>query len=493
MAYFSRLTINNGSGADAVNIQDGGNSITVDGSLSSIGSITNNVGIKDNGNVISVDDADSSLTVDGTVGVSGIVAVNGTVNINELPDISFHSSNLSAFGDLLTVTHTPVIQGDFVYGLNTQIWNTPTTLGSGATVDTLTGRLRVLSGTDSTGYAYLTTRRIAKYRAGQGTTVRFTPVFATVQANNTQFMGMGNIISNALYDGYFFGYDGTSVGIAHFAFGVQTFYPQTDWNQDKCNGTGASGFNWNPAFGTPVMISYPYLGYGDIKFFLLNPNTGDWVLCHIIKYANTSASPQLSNPNLRFLAYSKNSGNTVTTTMYCGSFSVLLSGTRSFISNPKWAIDATKTGVSTTETNILSIKNATTYNGMPNRSLIRLQSITIGGIPSANSKQTTIRFRINATAGTPLNGFTTINGTTADNGATITSGNSVASYDVTSSTISAGTMIWNTIVVTAGSSGHIDLLPYEIFIAPSEILTISGISNSPSADITVAINWNEDI
>lgn len=53
------VTINNASGASAVNIQDGGNSITVDGTVT----------VQDGGSTISVDDNGSSLTVDGTVAI----------------------------------------------------------------------------------------------------------------------------------------------------------------------------------------------------------------------------------------------------------------------------------------------------------------------------------------------------------------------------------------------------------------------------------------
>lgn len=87
--------VNNGSGASAVNIQDGGNTITVDGTVSAAQSgtwtvtgaggtfpvtgtffqatqpvsIASSVPVTDNG---------GSLTVDGTVGISGSVAVTGT-------------------------------------------------------------------------------------------------------------------------------------------------------------------------------------------------------------------------------------------------------------------------------------------------------------------------------------------------------------------------------------------------------------------------------
>lgn len=61
------VTINNAAGASAVNIQDGGNSITIDGTITGI---TNDVNIADGGNSITIDDGGGAITVDGSVTVS---------------------------------------------------------------------------------------------------------------------------------------------------------------------------------------------------------------------------------------------------------------------------------------------------------------------------------------------------------------------------------------------------------------------------------------
>lgn len=50
-----------------ISINDGGNTLTIDGTLTGI---TNDVNIADGGNVISIDDAGGSITVDGAVTVS---------------------------------------------------------------------------------------------------------------------------------------------------------------------------------------------------------------------------------------------------------------------------------------------------------------------------------------------------------------------------------------------------------------------------------------
>lgn len=68
----ANVTVDNGAGAAAVNIQDGGNSITVDGTVTVSGTVSVN-------EPVSVDDNGGSLTVDGTVAVS---SVGGTVAVS---------------------------------------------------------------------------------------------------------------------------------------------------------------------------------------------------------------------------------------------------------------------------------------------------------------------------------------------------------------------------------------------------------------------------
>ncbi len=393
----------------------------------------------------------------------------------------FQPSNQSAFGTLETNELTPVLDLDFTYGINTQT-GLATVSGTGATVDTNGSRLRVQSGTGSTATATFNSRRVVKYRAGQGTTARFTTVFANGTASNTQIIGMGNTV-----DGYFFGYNGTSFGILHRISGSDTWVAQASWNGDKADGTGASGFNWNKQFGNVCMIKYPYLGYGDIMFFVEDSNTGEMILVHTIKYANTTATVQLSNPDLFFWANMTNAGNTSNLIMYVGSVGIFTSGLRSNSSSPKWAVDNSKATI-TTETNLVSIKNATTFNGVTNRSLIRLTSISVAS-SAANGVAT---FRI--IMGTTLGGspsFTTTNGTTADNGVTITSGNSSTSYDIAGTTITGGTKVFS-IIVDNPNTQVIDLIPYEIFIPAGETLTISGTSTN-SSTLGVSLTWSEDL
>lgn len=401
--------------------------------------------------------------------------------------IDFNPANQSAFGTLETAESEPVFQGDFTFGINTQLWNTAVTSGTGATVDTDSARLRIQCGTNSAGYAYIQTRRPIRYRAGQGMVARFTPLFSSGIASNVQVWGMFNIASNALYDGYGFGYNGTAFSIVHYVRGTPAWTAQTSWNGDKVDGTAGTTFTLDPTKGTPMMIKYPYLGYGDIFFFVQNPTTGAWVQVHTIRYANSVATTQLSNPTLRFTGFTLNSGNTTNKTMYCGSVGVFISGKRSFVGNPKWSAEAILASV-TTEANILTVKNATTYNTVTNTGLLRLSAISVAS--SAANGVAIFRFKINATLGGSPS-YTTVSGTSADQGVTITSGNSIASYDVAGTTVTGGTKIFS-ITSDNPDSNIINLIPYELFVAPTETLTISAYS-SINSTIGIALNWSEDI
>lgn len=392
--------------------------------------------------------------------------------------VEMGGASVSAFGDLIVAENTPLIQMDFVYGINAQT-GTSTIVTTGV-VDTSAARLRVQSGTGAAGSGLFESKRSARYRPGQGMTARFTAAFATSAANSSQTIGVGTAAN-----GYFVGYNGVDFGILHRNNSTDTWVAQTAWNGDKCNGTGTSGFTINTAFGNVFQIRYPYLGYGAITFWILN-STGRWILCHTIQYPNTTATTQLSNPSLRFRAQAINTGSTTNLTIYCGSVGVSLSGIRSFTSYPKWAYDNNKATI-TAETNIFSLKNCTTYNGSTNEGQLRLNSISVG--TAGSNGVVVLRLRVGATLGGTAT-YAAISGTTADNGVTITSGSSIASANTVHTTATGGTYIYNLALSGAGAQ-VIDLTALDIFIAPTEILTLSGFATN-AATIAASLNWAED-
>jgi len=392
--------------------------------------------------------------------------------------LQFPAASQSAFGDLVTAESTPLVQLDFVYGVNTQLGTLAT--ANSATADTNAGRLRLQSGTNSAGNANFSSTRTAKYRQGQGVTARFTTVFTSGVASNTQIVGVGSTA-----DGYFVGFNGTSFGILHRIATVDTWTAQASFNGDTINGSGASGFTIDPTKGNVWMIRYPFLGYGTIKFFVLHP-TGYWILVHTIQYPNSAATLQLGNPNLFFFAQSLNAGSTTNVTTYVGSVGIFLNGQRGYL-GPVYGTTNRKTSV-TTQTHILSLRNATTYNTVTNRSLIRIKSISVAW-DGANDTCSFAMIKNTTLGGSPS--YAAISGTTADSGVTITSGQSVTSVDVAGTTITGGVTQFNT-TLSRNSSAFLDVNDLDLFLEPGSIMTFAVLS-ATSGTVRVAVNWVEDI
>lgn len=404
---------------------------------------------------------------------------------------SFADSNLSAFGDLISVPLTPLVQLDFVHGINSQTGSVGTPLNS-ATGDTNSGRLRLQTGTNSAGAVAFTSLKPARYRPGQGIVARFSYAFTTGVANSSQWAGMSNYTSSAsntaFIDGYLFGYSGTGFGILHRNNSSDSFIAQASWNQDTCNGSGASGFTLDPTKGNVFMIVFPYLGYGDIKFFIEDSTTGRWILAHIIRYANTSASTQVSNPSLSFYALAINSGNTTNLIGYCGSVGLFLSGVRHYL-GAIFGIGNRKAAI-TTRTNVFSIKVATTYNTVLVRGVIRLKSVSVAWDAGNDTalfdivKNTTL-------GGTPV--WNGVSGTVTDTatGAAITSGQSAVSIDTAGTTVTGGVIQYNS-TMSRNTAHQIDLTDYDLFLTSGETFTFAVTGDSSGA-ARVSVNWVEDI
>lgn len=112
---------------------------------------------------------------------------------------------LSAFGSILTVQDTPIVNIDFSYNLHADFVSTRLNNGT-ATVDS--NRMKLSTGAGANQSAQLLSVIPVKYYAGIGAKVRFTTIYSAGTANSIQIMGVGD---NG--DGYFFGYNGSAFGV----------------------------------------------------------------------------------------------------------------------------------------------------------------------------------------------------------------------------------------------------------------------------------------
>lgn len=116
---------------------------------------------------------------------------------------------VAAFGETVSTHLTPRIQIDAVYGLLDTDHETLVDASPGTGSATASGGLFVCqTGTGVGGYGVIRSRRLLRYRPGQGARFRFTALFTSPVASSLQLAG-----AFTATDGLFFGYSGTTFGV----------------------------------------------------------------------------------------------------------------------------------------------------------------------------------------------------------------------------------------------------------------------------------------
>lgn len=85
------------------------------------------------------------------------------------------------------------------------------------------------------------------------------------------------------------------VGVAH----TEDWTYQEDFNVDKLDGTGPSEITLDPTKLNVYQINFRWLGAGEIRFAVEDPNNGNMVFFHHIHYTNRYRTAHLDNPSLK--------------------------------------------------------------------------------------------------------------------------------------------------------------------------------------------------
>jgi hypothetical protein len=117
---------------------------------------------------------------------------------------------LTAFGEVMVAQPSPRVQIDATYGIRATDVIQYTKNNSAITSEnTGTGfEFKVSTGTNAAGCARMQSRKIVRYKTGQGSLFRFTGRFPSKAANSMQRVGCGNRGTH-----FGFGYQGTDFGI----------------------------------------------------------------------------------------------------------------------------------------------------------------------------------------------------------------------------------------------------------------------------------------
>lgn len=387
--------------------------------------------------------------------------------------VNLGTKNTTVFGELTTSRNDPIIQELFTYSVNPRTWFL--TNVNGGTITQANAMVVVGTSTTTASTSTLESRKHIQYKSGMGVMVRFSAIFTSPVEGTSQIIGLGDVD-----DGLFVGYNNLLFGVLHrnSASGsiVDTWYYQTAWSDDLGNGTQSLPvMDWTK--GNVFQISFQYLGMGEIQFFVEEPESGEFRKVHHIAYANANTVPSMQSPSLPLCVMVDNQGTTSDIIIKSSSMSAFIEGTakRHGFTN---SVSNSKASIGATETNIITIRNRSTFNTYNNKNLIYPNLVSIATI--SGTKPTTIQVILNTTLG----GSPSYTMKSTDE--------SLLEYDIAGTTVSGGDVIMATVL---GKEDRVsfNLADIDVFLDPADTLTFTAVTTAGSVEVFTSCTIREDV
>ena len=387
------------------------------------------------------------------------------------------SVQLDAFGRLRVSEPTSLFEAQFQYDSQPLLFSSSVGGGGAVAHNSNHASVDLSVGTTSGASAIFQTKLYFKYHAGKSQSIVFTGNFVAAKSGCRRRYGQFDETN-----GCFFEYETSpSVVVRTSTSGgvVDGGVPQSAWNLDKLDGTGASGVSLNLSLQQIFSIDYQWLGTGRIRFgFTIG---GKLIYCHEVNNANVLTLPysQTATLPLRFEIVNTATTSSATTshvtcaTIYSeGGFS------------PEGVARTTSTGLtlkaiaSSGKIPVLSIRKSTAGLKVP----VQLigTSMFCGSLDDL-----LITFNINAVL----------------TGAVFTAVDSFVEQDRTATAMSGGTEIYsfylkgtNTGGVAQLAESFFDLANVSLgnsLSAVSDIMTVAAESLTGSANAAAVINFKE--
>lgn len=268
---------------------------------------------------------------------------------------------------------------------------------------------------------------------------------------------------------------------------TQEFIAQTDWNGDKLDGSGPSGFTIDPTKGNVYQVNIQYLGFGPIVFMIEVPKAGnnpDFTIVHTLQVTNARTTTTFGNPSFPFTMAAYSAGSTTDLTIKVGSFSGFIEGAKVLHGNRFTYFNSITTVGSTNIQALFTIMNTRYYGGRSNQSVINLLAV-MGAIKHTSP---VIYYLIRGGSLTGNPNFQSL------------ASNSSSVWDAAATTVTYSTgdqLVWTGHV---GDTGEIDhhfgngeFNAEEITLQPGEWITLGAkaTTGTPSY-VTGSINTRED-
>jgi hypothetical protein len=229
--------------------------------------------------------------------------------------VSIGGTNTDAFGRLRVSQPYTLFDSQQRYAPDNQF---DTSTVNGASTSFLTNESSVLMSVDNTtnSEAVRQTFRSMSYQPGKGLLVLATFAMNTPTANIRQRVGYFNT-----QNGVFFEANGTTLSMVMRSDSLPTpgtpsdirSIPQSAWNGDKLDGTGASGYTLDPSKTQIFWCDFEWLGVGSVRTgFVID---GQYIVCHTFTNANEIGSVYMTTAILPVRYEIKNLSNLTTASM----------------------------------------------------------------------------------------------------------------------------------------------------------------------------------
>lgn len=196
--------------------------------------------------------------------------------------VGLYGGAIDAFGRARTSAPYTLFDSQSRYAKNPQ-WDESTATGGTITYDTNTSTVSLNVTTTSASSAIRQTYRVFPYQPGKSLLTLNTFVMGAAQANTRMRVGYFST-----QNGVFFERDGTAIRFVRRTYTsgsvVDNVVEQADWNGDRLDGTGDSGFTLDLTKAQILWEDFEWLGVGAVRCgFVID---GQNIVCHTFKNAN---------------------------------------------------------------------------------------------------------------------------------------------------------------------------------------------------------------
>jgi hypothetical protein len=270
--------------------------------------------------------------------------------------------------------------GDYkhTYGIDP---NFRDTLSNGGTVTHIANQAaaRLATTSNSSSRAIHQTKMYHNYMPGKSQFIKSTVNFYSATANVTKRTGYYDDLNGIYFE---------QNGDGELAFVIRSDTSgtpsdsrreiQSNWNKDKCDGTGPSGFNLDITKTQIFFTDFQWLGVGRVRCGFVHD--GEIVVAHEFYHSNNLPTVYMSNPNLPIRCEILNTG--ATTGAYFDQICSAVASEGGYVeSGIDFSIDTGQTGQSVTVANgmypIVAIRLKSTFRGYPNRVVVRSGNINV--------------------------------------------------------------------------------------------------------------------